>query len=490
MEQCINSTGKRPIKVRFVDVNKGDEAHPNYRSRLVAQEFRDGTPSLFAATPPLEALKTLFSLAVASNSKRQIGFIDIKKAHLYAKATRDVYIELPPGDCTEGMCGKLNYSLYGTRDAAHNWEKEYTNTLTAMGFTVGLSTTCVFRHAARNIDIVVHGDDFTILGTSFDIAWVHGKLAEKYELKLRGVMGSPLNPGSLAEISVLNRVVRWTSSGIEYEGDPRHAEIIISELGLKGSKPVATPGVKCTVIDTAEPLNAREASQYRSLVARANYLAQDRVDIQYTVKELTRRMSQPDSEDWVALKRLGRYLVGKPRMVYKYGNQHLQKYIDCWVDTDWAGCPRTRRSTSGGGFLWGGHAIKTWSTTQAVISLSSAESEYYGLVKGACQLLGVMALLKDFGITVQGRIHIDSSAAKGIASRTGLGKVRHIAVHLLWVQERLRNKDFELFKCKGTDNVADLQTKFLSREDNERLSLDWGANFMDGRTEAMPKCDI
>ena len=111
-------------------------------------------------------------------------------------------------------------------------------------------------------------------------------------------------------------------------------------------------------------------------------------------------------------------------------------------------------------------------------------------MRGACQLLGIVALFKDFGISVQGRIHIDSSAAKGIASRTGLGKVRHISVHLLWVQERLRNKDFELFKCKGTDNVADLQTKHLSREDNERLSFGWGAVYMDGRSEAMPRCII
>jgi hypothetical protein len=490
ISQCMQITGKKPIKVRFVDVNKGDEACPNYRSRLVAQEFRDGTPSLFAATPPLEALKTLFSLAVASQGKRQIGFIDIKKAHLYAKATRDVFIELPPGDCMEGMCGKLNYTLYGTRDAAHNWEKEYTGTLQDMGFMVGKSTTCVFRHTGRNIDIVVHGDDFTILGTSWDIQWVHDRLAAKYELKLRGVLGSPLNPGSTSEISVLNRIVRWGGSGIEYEADPRHAEIIISELGLKGSKAVATPGIKCNVFDTAEPLNGREASHYRSLVARANYLAQDRMDIQYAVKELTRRMSTPDSEDWVALKRLGRFLVGKPRVVLQYNNQSIQRYIDCWVDTDWAGCQRTRRSTSGGGLQYGTHTVKTWSTTQAIISLSSAESEYYGLVKGACQLLGIVALFKDFGISVQGRIHIDSSAAKGIASRTGLGKVRHISVHLLWVQERLRNKDFELFKCKGIDNVADLQTKHLSREDNERLSFGWGAVYMEGRSEAMPRCII
>ena len=103
-----------------------------YRSRLVTQEFRDGTPSLFAAIRPLEALKALFSLAVAGQGRRQIGFIDITKAHLYVKATRDVYIVLRPGDEQEGMCGKLNYTLYGTRDAAHNWEKEYTATLVDM----------------------------------------------------------------------------------------------------------------------------------------------------------------------------------------------------------------------------------------------------------------------------------------------------------------------------------------------------------------------
>ena len=131
---CWHVGGKKPIRVRFVDVNKGDETNPIYRSRLVAQEFRDGTPSLFAATPPLEALKTLFSLAVAGRGRRQIGFIDTKTAHLYAKATRHVYIKLFPGDEQEGMCGKLNYTLYGIRDAAHSWEREYTNTLVDMVF--------------------------------------------------------------------------------------------------------------------------------------------------------------------------------------------------------------------------------------------------------------------------------------------------------------------------------------------------------------------
>ncbi len=82
--------------------------------------------------------------------------------------------------------GNRNYTLYGIRAAAHNWEKEYTGPLLDMGFNVGKSTTCVFRHEQRNIDIVVHGNDFAILGTGWDIEWVRILLAAKYELKVRG----------------------------------------------------------------------------------------------------------------------------------------------------------------------------------------------------------------------------------------------------------------------------------------------------------------
>ena len=93
-------------------------------------------------------------------------------------------------------------------------------------------------------------------------------------------------------------------------------------------------------------------------------------------------------------------------------------------------------------------------------------------------------------MVVTGRIHTDSSAAKGIASRTGLGKTRHIAVHLLWLQERLRNKEFTLYKCKGTENPADLMTKHLSRESNEHCTGEWNAVAMSGRSEAAPQCSV
>ena len=88
--------------------------------------------------------------------------------------------------------------------------------------------------------------------------------------------------------------MEWTEEGIRYEADQRHAEIIVEGVGLDGSnsRAVNTPGRKGSE-NIEEKLGDRQASAYRGFVARANYLAQDRSDIQYAVKELSRTMSAP-----------------------------------------------------------------------------------------------------------------------------------------------------------------------------------------------------
>ena len=91
------------------------------------------------------------------------------------------------------------------------------------------------------------------------------------------------------------------------------------------------------------------------------------------------------------------------------------------VDTDYAGCKKTRKSTSGGVAMIGGHMIKSWSTTQAVIALSSGEAEFYGIVKGSSIGIGLRSVLADLGVDSRIQVHTDASAAKGIAMRRGLG---------------------------------------------------------------------
>ena len=108
IEECWNATGAAPIGTRWVDVNKGDERNPEHRSRLLAKEIKTSKrEDLFAATPPLEAMKIILSLAVTEGIGYQAGcktrghkleFIDVRRAYFHAKARREVYVELPEED--------------------------------------------------------------------------------------------------------------------------------------------------------------------------------------------------------------------------------------------------------------------------------------------------------------------------------------------------------------------------------------------------------
>ena len=333
-----------------------------------------------------------------------------------------------------------------------------------IGFKRGVASPCVFYMRDRNLRVVVHGDDFTVLGYVEDLDWFRRMISEEYEVKFRGRIG----PGEDDDksIRILNRVVEWSPEGIWYEADQRHAEIIVDRMGLSGSgKGVVTPGMrKEEEPGDDEELNRTDSTAYRGLVARGNYLTQDRSDIQYAVKELSRAMASPTVGDWKSLKRLARYLVDRTRVKVKFEYQEWKRKIGVYVDTDYAGCRKTRKSTSGGVALIGNHMIKSWSTTQAVIALSSGEAEFYGIVKGSSIGIGIRSVLADLGVDCRIGVHTDASAAKAIASRKGLGKVRHIEVNQLWIQDRVGSGDVELYKIPGTINPADALTKYVESE--------------------------
>ena len=132
------------------------------------------------------------------------------------------------------------------------------------------------------------------------------------------------------ESRMLNRPVRWTEEGIEYEADPRQSEQLVRDLGMSGSKSVGTPGVKQTSeqISMDRELSYEKQRPYRGVAARSNYLSADRPDMQHAAKEVCRWMSTPTEAALVALKRIGRYLEGHGRLVYKYVFQEASM-IDC-----------------------------------------------------------------------------------------------------------------------------------------------------------------
>ena len=136
--------------------------------------------------------------------------------------------------------------------------------------------------------------------------------------------------------------------------------------------------------------------------------------------------------------------------------------------------------------MMGSHLIKGWSVTQAVIALSSGEAEYYGIVKGASVGLGVRSVLKDLGCSTRLVVCTDSSAAKGMASRKGLGKVRHVEVNQLWVQEKVSSGEVELRKVEGQSNLADALTKHVDGEGVSKHMSGTNQHYAFGRHVIMP----
>ena len=402
--------GWKVIPTRWIDINKGDHMAPNYRSRLVAKEYNDcAQAGLFAATPPLEALRMLISDAATIREEeeeepRVIMLNDVARAFFEAPMTRMVCVELPEEAFAEGderdTVGLLQLSLYGTRDAAANFQMEVQKFLVSEGFEQSAYSPQVYWHRSRYLKTLVHGDGFVTSGVGSAAQWFEGRLQRRFEIKSH-IIGP--REGDLREHRVLGRILRVTPQGWQYEADPRHAEMIIRSLGLGVANGVRCPGEDARAFEeeaNQEPLDTADAREYRAGAARANYLAQDRADIVFAAKECCRGMGTPTRGHLKALRRLARYLVAVPRVVWHFTFQQPQTTLRMYSDSDWAGCRRTARSTSGGVAMVGGHCIRCYSVTQKFVTLSSGEAELVGIVKMSTERIGVMSMFLDWSRTL------------------------------------------------------------------------------------------
>ena len=200
---------------------------------------------------------------------------------------------------------------------------------------------------------MVHGDDYFSSGLSDDLTWLQSRLEKRFEIKTQRISGKSDHE---KEGKILNRAVRWTQRGYEVEADPRHAELVIKQLDASSMKAISTPGVEEKEEEDAEEeyrLRGESATQYRSIAARLNYLSTERPDIQYATKECCHDMATPTSGSQRRLMRVARYLVGRPRLVWRFGAQGSVGVIEAFSDANWAGCRTSRKSTSGGVLMVG-----------------------------------------------------------------------------------------------------------------------------------------
>ena len=152
VQKCKDVTGKMQINVRSVDRNKQGETNLRYRCRLGAKEYkRYNDPDPSSSTSPIEMLRYIVSRAAKGKSRkeniRHVVANDVARAFFDGPSTPPVFVELCAEDRRledEGRCDELSVSMYGTRTAALNWQKRYTDLLCNCGFRVTRGNTYMF----------------------------------------------------------------------------------------------------------------------------------------------------------------------------------------------------------------------------------------------------------------------------------------------------------------------------------------------------------
>eukprot|EP00971_Amphidinium_carterae_P056344 1112682-Amphidinium_carterae.2 len=222
----------------------------------------------------------------------------------------------------------------------------------------------------------------------------------------------PLSVGDKYLFLKQQRVI--TENGVFLCANDKYVEDILSSLSLLKCAPSPTP------ITSLRP------------------------DINYVVKELSHILQNPSEEDFMRLKRLGRYLAGTRQLgllfaPHEGGDMESQEDRDmmmCWTDSDWASERAQRKSTSSFVISYRNCVLYDLARQQGVIAQSSAEAEVYAAASGvSCEVL-IHKTLKWMGVGVSDQIGLamDSSAGKAVISRLGVGSIRHLEVKTMWLQ--------------------------------------------------------
>ena len=292
-------TGRKPVGLKWIDFNKGSAEAPRYRSRLVCTCQED----VFKVEDPF----------LITNA-------DVSRAHFYADAVRDVYVRLPDEDPEAkqpSVFGKLRKTMYGSLGAAQRWGEHYAQVLEAGGFSRGVASPCHFFQKGLQTYILVHGDDFFIVGRREGRKHVLSLLRGACELSKVVTLGLGSSQ-SRTVVRFLDRTLTLRHWGIEYEPDRQHVSRALKALGLTNALCVATPGIDDAggpkaseiselrrtakwrdppeEIEEDDLLTGEELKLFQSVAAKFNFLAVDRPDLLYSMKELMRKVASPRAE--------------------------------------------------------------------------------------------------------------------------------------------------------------------------------------------------
>ena len=388
------------------------------------------------------------------------------------------------------------------------WSDHFANTLQEQQFSRCVACPTLFRDT-RNSILVVHVDDIQAAGKSKHLEPVLNKIGETYELKVEGpfltdqerIVGE-----SHQNIRFLKRKFTFHNHELHITCDPKYLTKLKEELKLKTKASKPTP---CTQesqqVDNTNNLDQEQSASFRKCVGILLYVGQDRPDLQFAVRGLASKMSGPTHHSWKQLVHLVQYMSKTEgyHLVYRktprgISNLHQsirngsfdfstvaekqEHLLEVFSDSDWAGNKSSRKSTSSGTMFLDGQVIYTFSRNQKSVALSSGEAEYYAGASAASDSILLKEAIQFLtGRRCQVNLYLDSSAARGIITRQGVGRVKHLQIRTLFLQELHKQGTLSAHPVGTKENTADIGTKPLSGK-RIKLLLHW-LGFQDENNE-------
>ncbi|GJT89546.1 putative ribonuclease H-like domain-containing protein [Tanacetum coccineum] len=374
------------LSVQVVYQNKKDERGVVVRNkaRLVAQGHRQEEgidyDEVFAPVARLEAIRIF--LAFASYMGFTVYQMDVKSAFLYGKIDEEVYVSQPPGfqdPKHPKKVYKVVKALYGLHQAPRAWYATLSTFLLKNGYRRGtIDKTLFLKKDKHDIILVqVYVDDI-----------IFGSTKKSWCDEFEALMKSRFQMSSMGELTFfLGLQVKQKEDGIFISQDKYVAEIL-KKFDFANVKTASTP------IETQKPLvKDEEASDvdvhlYRSMIGSLMYLTASRPDIMFAVCACSRFQVTPKTSHLSAVKRIFRYLKGKPKLGLWY--PRVSSFdLESYSDSDYAGANLDRKSTTGGCQFLGRRLISWQCKKQTIVATSTTEAEYVAAASCCGQVLWI-----------------------------------------------------------------------------------------------------
>ncbi|XP_043687784.1 uncharacterized mitochondrial protein AtMg00810-like [Telopea speciosissima] len=228
-------------------------------------------------------------------------------------------------------------------------------------------------------------------------------------------------------------------------------------------KPINTPMPSGHKLSTQNGEPLPEAHEYRQIVGALQYLTMTRPDLTYAVNQVCQYMHKPTTDHLAAVKRILRYVKGTvgAGTTIKPSSLNL---LGAYTDADWAGCPDTRRSTSGFCTFLGSNLLSWGSKKQPTVSRSSTEAEYKALAFTVSELLWLSYVFRDLhlDITLPLIVCCDNISATQMSANPILhARTKHIELDYHFVRDLVINKQVQVRFVRSTEQMADIFTKGL-----------------------------